>query len=290
VLRSFELSRAGPSGPSTSFGGGPPLDRATPHPVCRFVPLLIAGDLQGLLDLFGDVPRVNDPRLGWVEGAFFAPFVQASHEGLSERHARVEHRAITTSAQGAVEECSLSLVRQGVEVRVPVAIAAPGSNGTLDSVRVYHSMLPLMGAHGLRPPILSAIPELPLPEVVARYHDHLARGDVSGVVQQFEPRGSLREALGEESVHRGTRALRGFFDQQLSRGGISAEGCSVTDDGRSCAFEYNITAWGSGRLPQQAGITIYERATSGLLSAVRIYDDVAPPVGPEAGPPASIVF
>jgi hypothetical protein len=265
------------------------LDRATTHPVCHYVPLLIAGDLQGLLDLFGDVPRVNDPRLGWVEGALFAPFVQASHEGLSERHARVEHRATTTSAQGAVEECSLRLVRQGVEVRVPVAIAAPSSNGTLDSVRVYHSMWPLMGAHGLRRPILSAIQGLRLPGIVAQYHDHLARGDVSGVVQQFEPDGSLREALGEESVHRGTTALRGFFDQRLSRGGISAEGCSVTDDGRSCALEYNITAWGSGRLPHQAGITIYERGITGLLAAVRIYDDVEPSVGPEAEPPVSIV-
>jgi hypothetical protein len=256
--------------------------------VCRYVPLLIAGDLEGLLDLFGDVPRVNDPRLGWVEGALFAPFVQASHEGLSERRARVEHRATTTSARGAVEECSLRLVRQGVEVRVPVAIAAPSSNGTLDSVRVYHSMWPLIGAHRVRSPILSAIPGLRLPDIIAQYHDHLARGDASGVVQQFEPQGSLREPSGEESVHRGTKALRGFFDERLSRGGISTEGCAVTDDGTSCALEYNITAWGSGRLPHQAGITIYERATTGLLSAVRIYNDVDAPVGPEAGPPASI--
>jgi hypothetical protein len=180
-------------------------------------------------------------------------------------------------------------VRQGVEVRVPVAIAAPSSNGTLDSVRVYHSMWPLMGAHGLRRPILSAIQGLLLPDAVAQYHDHLARGDVSRVVQQFERDGSLREALGEENVHRGKDALRGFFDERLSSGGISTEGCAVTDDGRSCAFEYNITAWGRGRLPHQAGITIYERATTGLLSAVRIYDDVEPPVGPEAGPPASLV-
>jgi hypothetical protein len=263
------------------------LDRATMHPVCRYVPLLIAGDLQGLLELFGHVPRVNDPRLGWVEGALFAPFVKASHEGLFERQARVEHRATTTTAGGAVEECSLRLVRHGVEVRLPVAIAAPGSNGTLDSVRVYHSMWPLMGAHRLRPPILPAIPGLPLPDVIGRYHEHLARGDVSGVVRQFEPDGALREPLGDESVHSGTQALRAFFDQQLSRGGIYAEGCSVTDDGKSCAFEYNLTAWGSGRLPHQAGITVYERASSGLLSAVRIYDDIEPPVGPEAGLPVS---
>jgi hypothetical protein len=255
------------------------LDRATTHPVSRYVPLLIAGDLQGLLDLFGDVPRVNDPRLGWVEGEFFAPFVRASHEGLFERQARVEHRATTTTAGGAVEECSLRLVRQGIEVRLTVAIAAPGSNGILSSVHVYHSMWPLMGAHRPRAPILPVIPGLRLPDVIARYHDHLARGDASGVVAQFDPDGALREPLGDESVHRGSKALRGFFDQRLSQGGISAEACAVTDDGSSCALEYNVTVWGKARLPHQAGITVYERALSGLLSAVRIYDDVEPPAG-----------
>jgi hypothetical protein len=108
----------------------------TPHPVSRYVPLLIEGDLQGLLDLFGDAPRVNDPRLGWIEGARFEPFVAASHEGLSERQARVEHRTTTFTNRGAVEECVLSLVRRDRTIRLPVAIAAVISSDTLAEVHV----------------------------------------------------------------------------------------------------------------------------------------------------------
>jgi hypothetical protein len=61
------------------------------HPVSRYVPLLIDGDLDGLLDLFGNSPRINDPRLGWIEEARFELFVAASSEGLVARQARVEH-------------------------------------------------------------------------------------------------------------------------------------------------------------------------------------------------------
>jgi hypothetical protein len=45
-----------------------------------------------------------------------------------------------------------------------------------------------------------------------------------------------------------------------------------------CALEYNCVRWGSHDLPPQAGIGVYERGPDGLLAAVRIYDDVEPPV------------
>jgi hypothetical protein len=129
----------------------------TGHPVSRYVPLLIAGDLDGLLELFGNVPRVNDPRLGWIEGTVFERFVEASHLGLRERNATVEHLATTFTALGAVEECVVNLVRRGTMVRLPVAIAAVISSEVLRSVRIYHSMWPLMGAHAVRTPILPGV-------------------------------------------------------------------------------------------------------------------------------------
>ena len=35
--------------------------------------------------------------------------------------------------------------------------------------------------------------------------------------------------------------------------------------------------WGVTDIPPQAGVAVYERGSSGLLSAARIYDDVEPP-------------
>ena len=253
----------------------------TRHPVSRYVPLLIAGDLEGLLDIFGNAPRINDPRLGWVEGPRFEAFVTASHEGLSRRKARVEHLATTSTTEGAVDECIVSLVRQGSTIRLPVAIAAVVSGGILASVHIYHSMWPLMGAHAIRRPILPALAELVLPDVIGRYHHSLARGDVVDAVRHFEPDGLFREALGEAYVHRGATELREFFSQWLASGGLSVEHCSLTDDGASCALEYNVTAWGATLLPRQAGIAVYRRGRRGLLATARIYDDVEAP-GPTA--------
>jgi hypothetical protein len=250
---------------------------AVGHPVSRYVPLLIDGDLEGLLDLFGNAPRINDPRLGWVEGERFEPFVAAAFDGLAERRARVEHLTTTSTALGAVEECVLSLVRRGETVRLPVAIAAVIASDVLTSIHIYHSMRPLMGAHAIRPPILPARPGLKLPDVIERYHERLAVGDAPGVLEQFDARGLLREPTGERDLHQGKEALLRFFGGLFESGAISVERCSVTDDGTSCALEYNLTGWGGVLLPHQAGIAVYERTRTGLLGAVRLYDDVKRP-------------
>jgi hypothetical protein len=248
-----------------------------PHPVSRYVPLLIEGNLEGLLDLFGNAPRVNDPRLGWIEGNVFEPFVAASFAGLAERQARVEHLTTTSTALGAVEECVLSLVRRGETVRLPVAIAAVIASETLTSVHVYHSMWPLMGAHAIRPPILPTLPGIRLPATVERYDAMLRAGDARGIVELFETDGMVREPTGELDVHRGRGELVGFFARLFRAGGISVERCSLTDDGASVALEYNLTSWGGDLVPHQAGIAVYERAANGLLAAVRLYDDIERP-------------
>ena len=247
------------------------------HPVSRYVPLLIEGDFTGLLDLFGNAPRINDPHLGWVEGEGFEPFVAASFEGLAERKARVEHVTTTSTSLTAVEECVLSLVRRGQTVRLPVAVAAGIDSGVLTRVHIYHSLWPLVGAHAIRSPILPALAGLVLPGVLERYHERLRAGDATGVVQQFAAEGSLREPTGEHDLHRGRGELLRFFAGLLAIGGISIERCSLTDDGTSCALEYNLTAWGNALVPPQAGIAVYARTDAGLLATVRLYDDVARP-------------
>jgi hypothetical protein len=247
------------------------------HPVSRYVPLLIEGDLRGLLDLFADAPRINDPWLGWIEEAMLELFVATSSKGLIERRARVEHVATTATPLGAVEECIVTLVRRGETVRLPVAIAGAGSVGALTSLHVYHSMRPLTGAHAVRRPILPAKPGLRLPLIVERLHEGIAAADVRGVLRQFDVRGLLREAESERHVIRGADELELFFGRLLARGGISAERCTLTDDGSSCALEYNLIEWDELHVPHQAGLAVYERSPAGLLAAVRLYDDIERP-------------
>jgi hypothetical protein len=61
-------------------------------------------------------------------------------------------------------------------------------------------------------------------------------------------------------------------------GGIPLEHCSLVDDGRACALEYNVVRWGQTELPPQAGFAVYTRGDSGKLASARIYDDTDPPL------------
>jgi hypothetical protein len=82
----------------------------------------------------------------------------------------------------------------------------------------------------------------------------------------------MREPAGDGYVHRGTDELRALHELFLSNGGgISLEHCAVTDDGRACALEYNVVAWGPTALPPEAGLAVYVRGDSGKLAAARIY-------------------
>jgi hypothetical protein len=252
----------------------------TPHPVARYIPLLIEGDERGLRDLFRGPPRVNDPYLGWVEDSRFDQFVESSHQRLQERSATVEHLTTTATAAGATEECILRLVRSKDMVSLPVAIASDTSpDSRLDSIRIYHSMRPLLGFHLLRSPMLPVLATLVLPDVVGRYQDCLARGDLSGILEQFAPGGQLREPGGAVAIHRGATELRRFFTVLFSNGGgLGLEHCAIANEGASSALESVLTTWGHSRLPRQAAAAVYERADTGLLAEVRMYDDVEHPL------------
>jgi hypothetical protein len=116
--------------------------------------------------------------------------------------------------------------------------------------------------------------------VVGDYQRALAAGDLESVLDLFEPVGHAREPAGSDYLHRGPEGLREFYESCFSNGGgIPLELCTLTDDGRTCALEYNVTRWGRTELPPQAGVAVYVRGESGKLAAARIYDDVDPPLG-----------
>ena len=97
----------------------------------------------------------------------------------------------------------------------------------------------------------------------------------------FDPDGYAREPAGGQYLHEGPTGLRAFYEVLFSNGGgIPLEHCSVIDDKRACALEYNVVRWGKTELPPQAGVAVYVRGETGRLAAARIYDDVSPPTGP----------
>src|SRR4029453_1272495 len=116
-------------------------------------------------------------------------------------------------------------------------------------------------------------------DVVAEYQRALSAGDIDAIVAAFEPDGYAREPAGGQYIHRGPGGLRAFYELLFSNdGGIPLEHCTLIDDERACALEYNVVRWGKAELPPQAGMAFYFRGEKGKLAAARIYDDVNPPL------------
>jgi hypothetical protein len=144
---------------------------------------------------------------------------------------------------------------------------------------MYFSSWPLTGRHVNRPPLLQPDPQLTESDVVADYQRALSTGDVDAIVAAFEPDGYAREPAGGRYIHRGHDGLRPVYEQLFSNdGGIPLQHCTLIDDERAAALEYNVVRWGKTELPPQAGIAVYVRGQSGRLAAARIYDDVDPPL------------
>ncbi len=243
---------------------------------------ILAGEPDALARSFAArQPVLEDPRVGYVEGARgLRAFVEGTANWLRERDAVVENVALTLTPTRTVEEVALHLLAEsGGRVELPVAVVADRNpDRTLKAIRVYHSMWPLTGEHRVRPPLLPADPGLHAEGAPGDYQRALAEGDISGIVGTFEPDGYAREPSGGAYLHRGVKGLREFYEHLFANGGgIPLEHCTLTDDGVRCAIEYNCVRWGVTEIPPQAGVAVYERGSSGLLAAARIYDDVEPP-------------
>jgi SnoaL-like domain len=236
---------------------------------------LIAGEPDALVASFAGEPQLHDPVRGRVKGErAFRAYAAATSAWLAQRHARVEDIDHVVLEGRGFEEVVLHL-DGGVEL--PFALVADrGRDGRIVELRIYHSCWPLTGRHAIRQPLLQPDVSVREADVVGGYQRALAAGDVDAAVDAFDPEGYAREPAGGRHVH---ADLRAFYERLFSNGGgIPLEHCSVIDDGRACALEYNVVQWGRTELPPQAGIGVHVRGESGKLVAARAYDDAEPPL------------
>ena len=241
----------------------------------------LTGEIDALIQNFAGEPEVHYPVRGRVRGAqAFTAYAAATKAWLEDRDASIEHLDIVSTQRRSAGEAILRLSGGDGRVDLPVAVVNDKrSDGTMEEVRVYYSSWQLTGRHSNRPPLLQPGPEVSESDVVGGYQRALAAGDLDEILASFDPDGYAREPAGSEYIHRGPEGLREFYGSLFSNGGgIPLEHCTSTDDGRTCALEYNVTQWGRTELPPQAGIAVYERGESGKLAAARIYDDVDPPL------------
>ena len=244
---------------------------------------LMAGEPDALINSFASVPNLHDPIRGRVKGRrAFETFVSETASWLRDTGVSVEDIDHVTTERRGFEEVVLHFDGARGRVDLPVAIVADRrSDGRVEELRLYFSNWAITGRHANRPPLLQPDPEVRGTDVVGDYQRALAGGDVDALVATFEPDGYAREPAGAQHIHIGSDRLRSFYAQLFSNGGgIPLEHCSVIDDGRACALEYNVVRWGKTEMLPEAGVAVYARGASGKLAAARIYDDVDPPLSP----------
>lgn len=248
-------------------------------PTAMFFHRLIQGDLPGFLNLFAPRPAVDDPRTGAVEGEeAIGYYVEAHHDLFRRRKATAEVLNTIVGRDRSVSEWLLHQTIGTQTISFPVAVVGEArQSGKVSGFRLYYTTRPLSGTRTLRLPLFKKSQPQQLPDILGDYQRALSEGNLELVLQMFEDDGYLRNPSGE-ITHQGKNALRAFFHGLFALGGgIGRTPCALTDDGRSCAVEYNVVKWGKADVPAQAGIAIYERGKSGKLQAARFYDDVEPP-------------
>jgi hypothetical protein len=240
-----------------------------------------SGEPEALVRSFAGEPELHHPVRGRVKGVrAFTRFIAETAAWLASVNAATgEVDRIVTAGRG-VEEMVMTVDGKHGRIGLPVAVAADRDrDARILELRIYYGTWPLSGRHTNRPPLLQLDPDLQTPDVVGEYHRALAAGDLEATVAAFEPDAYLREPAGGAYIHRGRDELVALFRRFFSNGGgIPLEHCAVTDDGRSCALEYNAVRWGRTELAPEAGIAIYVRGSTGKLASARIYNDLDPPL------------
>jgi hypothetical protein len=243
---------------------------------------LLAGEPDALVGSFAGEPDLHDPVRGRIRGAdALRTFAAELSSWLRQRNASVEDVSRVILDRHGFEEVILHVDGTSGRVALPFALVADHPSGeSLTELRLYYTPWPLTHRHAVRPPVLQHDRSLREPGIVAEYQRALATGDVAAVAAAFEPGGYVREPAGDRFEVGEPGELRGRYERSFpSGGGIVVEPCSLVDDGRLCAVEYNVVRWGVDDVPPQAGVAVYVRAPSGKLAAVRVYDDMQPPSG-----------
>lgn len=205
-----------------------------------------------------------------------ADWVQDEMAWLTDHQATVHAINHIVTDSHASAEYSLAITIKGEAIDLPLHLVAELDGDQIRALRAYHSTYPLTGEHTIRRPLVSADGDLEPLAPVGAYEAAMKAGDAEALDALFEPDGYVREPAGAAFKHTGA-ARMDFYRPAFSGGPVPLKLCTIIDDGAALAFEYVCDRWGPADLPAQAGSAVYARSPAGLLDAVRIYDDVAPP-------------
>jgi len=246
-----------------------------------YMPALVAGECRQLARRLGDRATVDDPLFGRASGSAAVLVELEKLQGWLAKHgASFVKTAFVMGPNRDVTEGTLSATFDGRTTVVPLAVVSERHRERAVDLRIYYATRALRPEPAIRPPLLVTEDETAVPPPLESYLDSLQRGDIAGAVASFEEGAVLRDAAGVIHVkQRGAGPLWAYHAKLLGGAtGASASALIVknarADDGRTCALEYTVTRIRGRDVPPQAGFAVFERSESGLLKAMRVYDDI----------------
>ena len=248
-----------------------------------YLPALVSSQADQLLKRLGGHATIDDPIFGRTTGMpALARYLDEVAAWLGKHDGAFDKVAFVTGSDRDVTEGTLSLTFDGRRVSVPVALVAERRPGREVEIRLYYSTKPIKGTRAIRSPLLPQDDDIAVPVQVAAQLDALSRGDVAAVMASFENGATLRDAAGNTySKNEDGGSLRKFYAKMCPSIGPGPHGAGVevlkgarADDGCICALEYTVVRVRGKNVAPQAGLAVYERGETGLLRAVRVYEDV----------------
>ncbi|MFF3611929.1 nuclear transport factor 2 family protein [Streptomyces sp. NPDC002580] len=221
---------------------------------------------------------LDDPEAGRISGVgVLAAWLAVQDTWRAEHKVEIEEVVTTFGERRAVGEWVVHL--EGPEgARVGLPVAAVVDPAAPLPVRIHHSRRPLLGRHVVRRPVLRPDPGLRLSGAAGAYKAAVDAGVTEAVVALFAPDGTFRGPTGDGRRSVGAKELTELYDSLFAAGGgIPLKLCTVTEDGTRSAFEYVCDRWGGVELPPQPGLAVCTRGGDGLITSVRVYDDVQAP-------------
>jgi hypothetical protein len=248
-----------------------------------YFPALVSSQADQLVRRLGDRATVDDPIFGRTTGMpALARYLEEIAGWLAKHRGAFDKVAFVTGSDRDVTEGTLSLTFEGRAVKVPVAVVAERRPGREVEIRLYYSTKPIKGTRAVRSPLLPQDDEVTVPLQVATQLDALSRGDLAAVMASFENGAILRDAAGRTHAKEDEGGpLRAYYEALCPSAGAGATGSGIevlkgarADDGRICALEYTVVRVRGKNVAPQAGLAVYERGETGLLRAVRVYEDI----------------
>jgi hypothetical protein len=236
---------------------------------------------QGILDLSPETllaswrgePRIDDPRIGFVNGAAdFLHYLGTTREWLTLGDATVRHVSQIATAANAVEEVMLELEVGGERHQLPVAVVAQrDADHLLTAVRIYHSLWPLFPNCPVHLPSTAGRTLAKAPPMIRENLRARAAEDTEAIVNTYTPDAVVHTSTNGPRTFSGAEELRRLYAGPSVPGmKPSVEVSGVINGSDVCAVEYRVTHF-SVPVPDQIGLAVFELGPTGKIVQERGY-------------------